>query len=191
MSTTSDGYIDDSSESIMSTEDPSQVPHPESNDSDDEDDDDNGTESTEANFWSLLIEETAEKIHNDRLGAGLPGPIQEISNLNQLVHGKWLSLIIKHLQNRYREIKEISDAATDDTLLGMIGTKADKVVSEYEPANEDIAKEANAIAWKKYKLLVRKKIIDNLEQFQVLVGGEPDSDSDEVASETSDYLIRF
>ncbi len=186
MSTTSEGYIDDSSESIMSTEDPSQVPHPESNDSDDEDDDDNGTESTEHNFWSLLIEETAEKIHNDRLGAGLPGPIREISNLNQLVHGKWLSLIIKHLQNRYREIKEISDAAVDDTLLGMIGTKADKVVSEYEPANEDIAKEANAIAWKKYKLLVRKKIIDNLEQFQVLVGGEPDSDSDEDASETSD-----
>ncbi len=64
LATTSGCYIDDSSESIMSTEDPS---HPESNASDDEDDDDNGTEPTEPDFWSLLIEETAEKIHNDRV----------------------------------------------------------------------------------------------------------------------------
>ncbi len=183
MSATSEGCIDDSSESIMSTEDP---PHPESNDSDEEDGDDNGTESTEPGIWSLLIEETAEKIRNDRLGAGLPGPVQEISNLDQLVHGKWLSLIIKQLQNRYRKIKEISDAAADDNLLAMIGTKADKVMSEYEPANEDITKEATAIAWEKYKPLVRKKIIDNLEHFQFLVGDEPDSDSDEDAYETSD-----
>ncbi len=63
MSATSEGYIDDSSESIMSTGDP---PHPGSNDADEEDDDDNGTESTEPGFWSLLIEETAEKIRNDR-----------------------------------------------------------------------------------------------------------------------------
>ncbi len=125
MSATSEGYSDASSESIMSTEDP---PHPESSDSDEEDDDDSCTESTEPGIWSLLIEEMAEKIRNDRLGASLPGPVQEISNLNQLVHGKWLSLIIKQLQKWYRKIKEISDAATDDNLLAMIGTKADKVI---------------------------------------------------------------
>ncbi len=83
-------------------------------------------------------------------------------------------IIIKKLQNQYGKIKETSDAATD--LLAMIGTKADKVISEYEPANEDITEEATAIAWEKYKLLVRKKIIDNLENFQFVVGGEPDSD---------------
>ncbi len=102
-STTSEDYIDDSSESIMSTEDPS---HPESNASDDKDDDDNGTEPSEPDFWSLLIEETAEKIHNDRLGAGFPGPMQEIRNLNQFAHGMWFSLIIKHMQNRYKKSKK-------------------------------------------------------------------------------------
>ncbi len=68
----------------------------------------------------------------------------------------------------------------------MIGTKADKVISEYEPANEAIPEEATATVWEKYKLLLRKKIIDNLEYFQFLVGGEPDSDSDEDAYKTSD-----
>ncbi len=47
-------------------------------------------------------------------------------------------------------------------------------------------KEANATAWKKYKFLVRKKIIDNIDKFQLLVGGDPDSDSDEDVSEPSD-----
>ncbi len=122
-------------------EDPS---HPESNDSDEEYDDDNGTESTEPGFWSLLIEETAEKFCNDRLGASLPGPVKEISNINQLVCEKWLPLIVKQLQNRCREIKENSNAATDHNPLAVIGTKADKVISEYEPANEDITKGATA-----------------------------------------------
>ncbi len=40
--------------------------------------------------------------------------------------------------------------------MGMIGTKADKVVFDNEPANEDIAKEANANASNKYKFLVTK-----------------------------------
>ncbi len=44
MSTTSEGYIDDSSESVMKAEDSSRS---ESNASDDEDDDDNDTEPTE------------------------------------------------------------------------------------------------------------------------------------------------
>ncbi len=56
-------------------------------------------------IMSLLIEEMAEKIHNDRLGSGLPGAVQEISNLNQLVHGKRFSVIFKQLENRYTEIE--------------------------------------------------------------------------------------
>ncbi len=64
--------------------------------------------------------------------------------------------------------------------------EAEKIISKYEPANEDIMEEANDIAWKKYKPMVRRKIINNLEHFQLLVGGEPDSDSDEDAYEKSD-----
>ncbi len=86
---------------------------------------------------------------------------------------------MNHLKNRYRDIKEISEVANTDTLLGLIQKKATKVEDEYEEANVDITKEAEDIAWKKYKFLVKKKIIDNIEHFQILVGGDPESDTDE------------
>ncbi len=177
---------DDNSMELNESEDSDQYHQedPESGNSDEEETDEETEEEEEEedpDFWSLMIQETARKIHNDHLAADLPGPDQEIQGVYQLVEGKTLSKLMNHLKNRYREIKEISEAANSDTLLDLIEKKARKIQEQYEGANEDITKEAEDIAWRKYKFLVKKKIIDNIEHFQILVGGDHESDSDEEA----------
>ncbi len=184
---------DDNSSELNESEDSNQYHHsttshnfedPKSENSDDEGSDE-GTEEEGHDFWSLLTQETARKMHNDRLAADLPGPDEAIQDVYQLVEGKKLSIVMNHLKNRYRDIKEISEAANSDTLLGLIEKKAAKVEEQYEEANEDISKEAEDIAWRKYKFLVKKKIIDNIEHFQILVGGDTESDTDEESEKMS------
>ncbi len=84
---------------------------PKSENSDDEGSDEGTEEEDEHDFWSLLTQETARKMHNDRLAADLPGPDETIQDVYQLVEGKKLSIVMNHLKNRYRDIKEISEAA--------------------------------------------------------------------------------
>ncbi len=98
------------------------------------------------NFWSLLIEKTAQKLHNDRLARGQPGPVSSIQSVHEF-EGKHLSLVMEYLKDRHRDIKEICDAAESDTFFGLIKKKASKVQDEYEHTNEDIAKEAEDIGW--------------------------------------------
>ncbi len=122
---------------------------PESENSDDE-------ETEEEDFWSLLIQETARRMHNERLEADLPDPYAAIHDVSQLATGKNLSTVMKHLKNRQLDIKEISEAADSDTLLDLIENKAAKIQEQYEEANEDVTEEAEDIAWRKYKFLVKK-----------------------------------
>ncbi len=60
---------------------------PESGNSDEEETDEETEEEEEEqpDFWSLMIQEKAQKIHNDRLAADLPGPDQEIQGVYQLL----------------------------------------------------------------------------------------------------------
>ncbi len=181
-----DGNDDNSELNELEDSDQYHQEVPESGNSDEEEtdeetEDEEEEEEEKPDFWSLVIQETARKIHSDRLAADLPGPDQEIQGVYQLLEGKALSKVMNHVKNRYREIKEISEAGNSDTLLDLIEKKARKIQEQFEGANEDITKEAEDIAWRKYKFLVKKKIIDNIEHFQILVGGDHESDSDEEA----------
>ncbi len=130
-------------------------------DEEEEDDDD----EEEPDFWSLLIQETARKMHSERREGDLDDQNEAIHDASQLVTGKNLSMVMNHLKNRKRKIMEISEAANNDELIDLIEKKARKIEKQCEGANEDITKEAEDIAWRKYKFLVKKKIIDNIEQF--------------------------
>ncbi len=66
----------------------------------------NGNSDENMNFWSLLVEETARKLHNDRLARGQPGPVPSIQSVHEF-EGKHLSLVMEYLKDRYRDIKEI------------------------------------------------------------------------------------
>ncbi len=52
-------------------------------------------------------------------------------------------------------------------------------------ANEDTINEAQDIVWRKYKFLVKKKIIDNIERFKIPVGGDPEFHIDEETEDMS------
>ncbi len=120
----------------------------ESGNSDDE-------ETEEDDFWSLLIQETASRMHNERMETDLPDPYEAIHDVSQLATGKNLSTVMNHLKNRYLDIKEISEEADSDMLLDLIENKAANIREQYEEADEDVTKEVEDIAWKKYKFLVR------------------------------------
>ncbi len=125
---------DDNSSELNESEDSNQLHHvtqshnfedPKSENSDDEGTDE-GTEKEEPDFWSSLIQEKASKMHNDHLAVDLPGPDEEIQDVYQQVTGKSLFIVMNHLKNRYRDIKEISEAASSDTLLEQKEKKSHK-----------------------------------------------------------------
>ena len=138
------------------------------------------TESETSDFWTLLIRDTAQEIYNVRLGHGKPGAVEGITSTKDLVQGKHLSRLIEDLKDNFRNIKDIYDASVNDTLLDLIDKKADKIEDRFDNTSEKIRDEAEDMAWKKYKLLVRKKIEDNLDELNLLVDGtETDDEMDD------------
>jgi predicted Fe-S protein YdhL (DUF1289 family) len=132
---------------------------------------------TPEDFWTLLIKDTVETIVKDRIANGKPGHFEELDNVYQLLEGKNLSGFISHMKERYHHIKRIHDTIENDSVLHLIGQKTTALEEKF--GDDEFKDEAEDMAWKKYKYLVKKKIVDNLKELSPLVGGGESEDEEE------------
>ncbi len=154
----------------------------ENKESDEQSEKDDELEEKEDSFWTLLIRETVKEIYNERKARGLPGHSPELTEVSQLFDGKNLSALIDRLRNRYSEICDITSAAEADSLMELIHKKQLKIQDELP--GESIEEEGEEMAWNRYKFIIRKRIIENSEEFMPLVG---ESDSDNENEESENY----
>ena len=179
-----DNTVTDSDEDTPGTDIFTTTVPPEQDKTDDEDDEETDQDN---NFWTMLIQETVAQIVNERLADGIPGPVAAIHNVEEMLEGKTLSKFISRMRDRYNEIKDIADAADDDSLMNMIQSKSEKILDTYGETNGDFKDAASESAWKKYKFLLKKKITDNSAQLEQLVGGKSaTSDSDDSEDDNDD-----
>ncbi len=165
--TTNDSISEDSL-SDVSTDNEDQT-NEDSENVEEEDDDE------EENFWTLMIRETVNFICHKRLADGSPAHIA--TDVSQLLEGNGLKYFIKKLKERHDEIREISCKMEYDDLLELLWTKSN-TLSEKVPSDTSSADCEEAI-WKKYKFLIKKKIVENKEELKPLVESEDESGDEE------------
>ena len=139
---------------------------------------DNGSETEEEeeekpDFWTLLIRYIVLQLHEEQKAEGHLG----FASLEQIAERPLLSKIINRLRNEYYEIKLIHEAGSSDSLLEKIETELEKL--KEESTDEEFEEEAQEIAWKKYKPCIKKKILQNLEEFEMLVCNSDADDEDD------------
>ena len=140
---------------------------------------DNGSETEEEeeepDFWTMIIRYLVLHIREEQKAKGDLG----FTSLQQITERPLLPKIINRLRKEYYNTKLIHEAASSDSLLEKIENELEKLKEEY--VDEDFEWEAQEMAWKKYKPYIKKKILQNIEEFEILVC-KPDTD-DEVDSE--------
>ena len=140
-------------------------------------DEDIASDAESDDFWKLLVRETVMALYSERVQEGLAGPLADVENVEDLLGKPFLPAIMKRMRERFTEIEELGQAAENDKLIHVIKSKAKKVFKQFK--EENFKDEGNKIAWKKCKLLVKKKIEDNLDELKPLVEVEfPNSGSD-------------
>jgi len=143
------------------------------------------SEPEEDNFWKLLIEEMVANLESERMAQGIPIQLEGVANIEELTDGKNLGILVKKLRETHANIKCISEASLSDPLLEMIENKSFKI--QQKIADTDTADEADEIAWKKFKPMIKKKILKNAECFSRLLENDNESDnSDEDTNCESD-----
>ena len=139
------------------------------------DDETNNDEESpkQRDFWALLIRRTVESIRLNRL---LKGNQATAANPEDLLEGNDLSTLLRALKNEYSNIKAIYKAGKSDSLLAAINRKAQKIERQFEEQCDDVAEESDDIAWEKYKIIVKKKLADNIDELACFAS---DSESDD------------
>ena len=141
----------------------------------------NGSESEEEeekpDFWTLIIRYIVQQAHKEKEAQGDPG----FDSLQQINERPILTSIINRLRDEYNKIKLIHEAGSSDSLLQKIENELEKL--KEESTDEDNETEVREMAWKKYKPCIKKKILQNLKEFGMLVcntntDGEEDSDNE-------------
>ncbi len=128
-------------------------------------------------FWTLIIRETVENICHKRIVNGLPAHLSDLTDVSQLLEGKNLKNFIRRLKERYDEIREISSASNNDDLAMLLRKKSVKLSKKlHVDTNVEDCEEA---IWKKYKFLIKKKIVENQEELKPLVESQDESGDEE------------
>jgi hypothetical protein len=143
-------------------------------------DEDIASDAESDDFWKLLVRETVMALYSERVQEGLAGPLADVEHVEDLLGKPFLPAIMKRMRERFTEIEDLGQAAEKDKLIHVIKSKAKKVFKQFK--GENFEEEGNKIAWKKCKLLVKKKIEDNLDELKPLVefhnsGSDSDLDS--------------
>ena len=138
---------------------------------------DNGSETEEEeeeepDFWTMLIRYVVLLVHDEQKANGTPG----FTSLQQITEKPVLSKVINQLRYEYDNIKRIYEAGSSDSLLEKIENELEKL--KEESTNEEFEEEAQEMAWKKYKPCIKKKILQNLKEFEKLVCNS-DADNEE------------
>lgn len=170
-----------------STNGESTVPLQESNGGDNSDPeepmDSDSEEPTTEDFWTLLIRATVKQIYYQRIAAGLPVPIPDVDSAEELLEGKAFNQIFHQMRKTYSEHSALHNAAIMDCLLDIILSQSGSMFEDYDTRGEDqkdYDEQAEILAWKKYKFLIMKKVQNNLEEFDILVGEKSDAESEEL-----------
>lgn len=121
----------------------------------------------ELDFWTMLIRHTVEDICKNRKAQGLTECIPSLTESEQMAEGVMLSQFMKKLREVYYDIEKIHEAGSGDSVLEKIETKLGKLQQQFE--DDSFEDETQEMAWEKYKPLIRKKILENLDEFEDLV----------------------
>lgn len=150
---------------------------------------DNQSEDTEMedsnerpDFWNLLIKKTVATIIQWRISKGWE-PSLDYTNPLDLCEGKMYSQLIQSLREEFELQGKLNSAQEDDNLINLIIKEKERMADKLtdDAFTDD---DADYIAWNKYKYLVRKKVLQNLEELNPLVTiDEDDNDNDEEDSD--------
>ena len=174
-SDTTDVISDDGHTDSVDQDSMEQDPVDKESEEESEPDDESDAESEDGDFWTLLVREAVKTVLNRNNGEPLPG----VTNVKQIIEGKNLVIFMNIMKNKFHSSKCIVDAAEGDKLMDMIEEDTVKITDKLDDEDEAMEKHAADTVWKKYKLLVKKKIQDNLDELEPLVGGEELSDEDD------------
>ena len=136
-------------------------------------------EEEEPDFWTMIIRYVVLHIREEQKAKGDLG----FSSLQQITERPLLSKIINRLRNEYYNTKLIHEAGSSDSLLEKIENELEKLKEEY--TDEDFESEAQETAWKKYKPYIKKKILQNINEFETLVCKSDADDEGDSENESS------
>ncbi len=131
-------------------------------------------EEEEEGFWPLMIRETVNTLKQDG---------RSVEDVDQILEGKTLKNFINHMKTRLKEIQQISNAAETDSVMNMIEQKTEKIFEKMDDGSDEMHENAEELAWKKYKILVKKKLKENVEELEPLVRAEDNDSNDETMPE--------
>ena len=127
----------------------------------------------EPDFWAKLIRYAVEEIYTKRKAQGDTGFIPSLTEPQQMAEGQLLSKFMKKLRRVYYHIEDIHVAGCGDPILEKIQNELEKLQEEFDDGFFEA--ETQEMAWKKYKPFIRKKILENLDEFEELVCNEANS----------------
>jgi hypothetical protein len=174
-SDTTDVISDDGHTDSVDQDSMEQDPVDKESEEESEPDDESDAESEDGDFWTLLVREAVKTVLNRSNGE----PLQDVTNVEQITEGKKLVNFMNIMKNKFHSSKCIIDASEGDKLMDMIQEDIDEITDKLDDGDGAMEKHAADTVWKKYKLLVKKKIQDNLDELEPLVGGEELSDEDD------------
>ena len=136
------------------------------------------SEEEEPDFWTIIIRYVVKQVHSEQKAQGDPG----YTSLQQITEKPLLSLVIDRLRKTYYNTKLIHDAGSNDSILEKIENELEKLKEEY--TDKEFEWEVQEMAWKKYKPYIKKKILQNINEFETLVC-KPDADDEGVSENDS------
>ena len=113
-------------------------------------------------------------LYSERVQEGLPGPFPTVKHTRELLDKTFFPHLMERMRKRLVELEKINDAAEPDKLLSTIQLKAEKMTKRFK--KENIKDEADRNAWRKCKILIKKKLADNMDELKPLVEESYDSD---------------
>ena len=121
------------------------------------------SENEETDFWHLLIRNAALDIYNKRKAEGKTGFLPFLTNAEQIAEGEYLRQFLGFLRMKYHYMEQIHDAGCDDPALSRIQNQIKKLKNLFMDETE-----SQVMAWKKYKPMIREKILQNLDDLKIL-----------------------
>ena len=136
-------------------------------------------EQEEPDFWTLIIRNAVQQIQHIQKTKENPG----FNWLQHITEKPLVSQFINILRKIYYNIEQIHEAGNSDPVLEKIENELEKM-KDTATSEEEFEEEAQEMAWIKYKPYIKKKILQNLEEFKILnsdADNEGDSENDSSA----------
>ena len=152
-----------------------------SNDAEDEEEEEKEEEEEEEDYWAKIIKLTVHDIWFKNMKQYDSGVVCDITDIEQFLQGKNPTRLCNRIREMDKMVNEIQSAAEDDILYTSIKQKLDNELGDYDLEKEEKYKEAfteqaSIVAWKHFKYMIKKKIKENLDLFDILVNKSESDD---------------